>query len=53
MTLHPDKNDAPDAEIVFRQIVAIVEVLKNSEMRAAYDDVLANGIPNWAKCVLL
>jgi DnaJ family protein C protein 1 len=49
VTLHPDKNDAPDAEIVFRQIVAIVEVLKSSEMRGAYDDVLANGIPQWAK----
>ncbi|CAH8459955.1 unnamed protein product [Schistosoma margrebowiei] len=46
--LHPDKNpDDPTAEQKFRRLVGIYEVLKNSELRAKYDEVLINGLPSW------
>lgn len=46
--LHPDKNpDDPNAEDKFRRLVGIYEVLKNSELRAKYDEVLENGLPSW------
>ncbi|CAI2724832.1 unnamed protein product [Schistosoma spindalis] len=45
---HPDKNpDDPTAEQKFRRLVGIYEVLKNSELRAKYDEVLINGLPSW------
>ena len=36
MLLHPDKNDAPDAELKFRQLVGIYEVLKDETRRIRY-----------------
>ena len=45
--LHPDKNDADDAEVKFRWLVAINEVLKDKEKRAIYDRVLVEGLPDW------
>lgn len=45
--VHPDKNDAPDAEAKFRQLVGIYEVLKDEERRIKYDQVLINGLPDW------
>jgi len=45
--LHPDKNDAPDADVQFRQLAGIYEVLKDKDMRAEYDRVLVEGLPDW------
>ncbi|EYC00691.1 hypothetical protein Y032_0113g353 [Ancylostoma ceylanicum] len=44
---HPDRNSAPDASEKFRQIVSIYEVLKSSELREKYDNVLEFGLPDW------
>uniref|UniRef100_A0A0K0CW55 J domain-containing protein n=1 Tax=Angiostrongylus cantonensis TaxID=6313 RepID=A0A0K0CW55_ANGCA len=38
---HPDRNDAPNATAMFRQ------VLKSTELRAKYDNVLKYGLPDW------
>lgn len=45
--LHPDKNDAEDANIKFRNMVAVYEVLKDAGKREKYDKVLKEGMPNW------
>lgn len=45
--LHPDKNDAEDAHIQFRNMVAVYEVLKDAGKREVYDRVLKEGLPNW------
>lgn len=45
--LHPDKNDAEDANIKFRNMVAVYEVLKDPGKREKYDRVLKEGLPNW------
>jgi len=47
LILHPDKNKSPDAEIQFRQLAGIYEVLKDKEKREMYDKVLIEGLPNW------
>jgi len=47
LVLHPDKNDSPDAEVQFRQLAAIYEVLKDKGRREMYDKVLVEGLPNW------
>jgi len=47
LQLHPDKNDAPDAEEKFRQLVAVYDVLKDSTKREKYNLVLQNGLPDW------
>nr|CAG4641959.1 EOG090X0BHG [Eurycercus lamellatus] len=47
LQLHPDKNDAPDAEVKFRQLVGVYEVLRDDGKRARYDRVLVEGLPNW------
>jgi len=47
LQLHPDKNDAPDADIQFRQLAAVYEVLKDKTTREMYDRVLVEGLPNW------
>merc|ERR1711997_339005 len=47
LVLHPDKNDAEDAQIKFRWLASIYEVLKDTEKRAIYDRVLVEGLPNW------
>jgi len=51
LVLHPDKSDAPDAEIQFRRLVAVHEILKDPGKRAKYDDVLENGLPDWRQAV--
>ncbi|XP_029444579.1 dnaJ homolog subfamily C member 1 isoform X2 [Rhinatrema bivittatum] len=51
LTLHPDKNKEENAEIQFRQLVAIYEVLKDEERRKRYNDVLTNGLPDWRQPV--
>ncbi|KAK4287031.1 hypothetical protein Pmani_039888 [Petrolisthes manimaculis] len=47
LQLHPDKNDAPDAEVKFRQLVSIYDVLKDEGRRASYNRVLVEGLPDW------
>ncbi|XP_068159948.1 uncharacterized protein F54F2.9 [Drosophila tropicalis] len=47
IVLHPDKNSAEDANIQFRNLVSIYEVLKDSSKREKYDKVLRDGMPNW------
>ncbi|XP_055683263.1 dnaJ homolog subfamily C member 1 [Lutzomyia longipalpis] len=44
---HPDKTTAEDANEKFRNLVAVYEVLKDTEKREKYDNVLKNGLPNW------
>lgn len=33
LVLHPDKNSAPDADVQFRNLVSVYEVLKDSSKR--------------------
>ncbi|XP_034108224.1 uncharacterized protein F54F2.9 [Drosophila albomicans] len=47
IVLHPDKNPAEDANIQFRNLVSIYEVLKDGSKREKYDKVLRDGMPNW------
>ena len=47
LKLHPDKNNEPDAEVKFRQLVSISEVLKDEKKRKSYDEILLNGLPDW------
>lgn len=47
IVVHPDKSDAPDADIQFRNLVSVYEVLKDATKREKYDNVLKNGLPNW------
>ncbi|KAH8235548.1 hypothetical protein KR032_002471, partial [Drosophila birchii] len=47
IVLHPDKNPAEDANIQFRNLVSIYEVLKDPSRREKYDRVLKEGMPNW------
>ncbi|XP_075155894.1 uncharacterized protein F54F2.9 [Haematobia irritans] len=45
--LHPDKNPSEDANIQFRNLVSIYEVLKEPTKREKYNKVLKDGLPNW------
>nr|CAG4645043.1 EOG090X0BHG [Leptodora kindtii] len=47
LILHPDKNDAPDAQEKFRQLVGVYEILRDDAKRAIYDQVLVDGLPDW------
>nr|XP_040236270.2 uncharacterized protein F54F2.9 [Anopheles coluzzii] len=47
VVLHPDKSDAEDANIRFRNLVSVYEVLKDPGRREKYDKVLKEGMPNW------
>ncbi|XP_053678338.1 uncharacterized protein F54F2.9 [Anopheles nili] len=47
VVLHPDKNDAEDANIRFRNLVSVYEILKDPVKREKYDKVLKEGMPNW------
>lgn len=47
IVLHPDKNDAEDANERFRNLVSVYEVLKDKSKREKYDKVLKDGLPNW------
>lgn len=51
LLLHPDKNPDVDTSEQFRNLVSIYEVLKDNNKRKHYDDVLANGLPNWRSAV--
>ncbi|XP_068670343.1 dnaJ homolog subfamily C member 1-like isoform X1 [Montipora foliosa] len=51
LQLHPDKNKEPDAEMKFRQLVAVSEVLKDEEKRKRYDIILRDGLPDWRQPV--
>nr|CAG4644221.1 EOG090X0BHG [Lepidurus arcticus] len=47
LQLHPDKNSASDAEVKFRQLVGIYEILRDDGKRAIYNRVLDEGLPDW------
>lgn len=47
LQLHPDKNDAPDAEVKFRQLVSVYDILRDEGRRARYNRVLVEGLPDW------
>ncbi|XP_053690911.1 uncharacterized protein F54F2.9 [Sabethes cyaneus] len=47
VVMHPDKSDAEDANIKFRNLVSVYEVLKDAGKREKYDRVLKEGLPNW------
>lgn len=49
--LHPDKNAAEDADVQFRNLVSVYEVIKDTAKREKYDSVLKNGLPNWRSAV--
>ncbi|XP_053374610.1 dnaJ homolog subfamily C member 1-like [Mercenaria mercenaria] len=51
LVLHPDKNEAVDAEEQFRKLVAVYEVLKDEEKREKYNHVLDFGLPDWRQPV--
>jgi len=51
LQLHPDRNPAEDAEVKFRQLVAVYDILKNSEKRQQYDAILRDGLPDWRQPV--
>ncbi|XP_038078700.1 dnaJ homolog subfamily C member 1-like [Patiria miniata] len=47
LLFHPDKNKEDEAEEKFRQLVAVAEVLRDTDMRERYDQILEHGLPNW------
>uniref|UniRef100_A0A2M3Z3L2 Putative molecular chaperone dnaj superfamily n=1 Tax=Anopheles braziliensis TaxID=58242 RepID=A0A2M3Z3L2_9DIPT len=49
--LHPDKSDAEDANIQFRNLVSVYEILKDPTKREKYDKVLKDGMPNWRSAI--
>ncbi|XP_075969963.1 uncharacterized protein F54F2.9 [Anticarsia gemmatalis] len=51
LKLHPDKNDAPDADVQFRNLVSVHNVLKDPGKREKYNEVLKNGLPNWRSAI--
>lgn len=51
LVLHPDKSDAPDAEIKFRQLVSVYDILRDAGKRAHYNQVLEHGLPDWRSAV--
>ncbi|XP_053625209.1 dnaJ homolog subfamily C member 1 [Plodia interpunctella] len=51
LKLHPDKNDAPDADVQFRNLVSVHNILKDPGKREKYNEVLANGLPNWRSAI--
>ncbi|ESO87958.1 hypothetical protein LOTGIDRAFT_126787 [Lottia gigantea] len=44
---HPDKNKEAEAEITFRKLVSVYEILKDEDKRKRYDKVLVEGLPDW------
>ncbi|CAG5051114.1 unnamed protein product [Parnassius apollo] len=51
LKLHPDKNKAPDADVKFRNLVSVHNILKDPGKREKYNEVLKNGLPNWRSAV--
>ncbi|KAL0894248.1 hypothetical protein ABMA27_014258 [Loxostege sticticalis] len=51
LKLHPDKNDAPDADVQFRNLVSVHNILKDPGKREKYNEVLKNGLPNWRSAI--
>ncbi|XP_065183489.1 dnaJ homolog subfamily C member 1-like [Sycon ciliatum] len=51
LVFHPDKNHEEGAELKFRQIAAVAEILRDEEKRAIYNRVLVEGLPNWQQPV--
>ncbi|XP_034248129.1 dnaJ homolog subfamily C member 1 [Thrips palmi] len=51
LVLHPDKNPAADADVKFRQLVGVYDVIKDAAKRKMYDDILVNGLPDWRSAV--
>ncbi|CAH2073183.1 unnamed protein product, partial [Iphiclides podalirius] len=51
LKLHPDKNNAPDADVQFRNLVSVHNILKDPGKREKYNEVLKNGLPNWRSAV--
>ncbi|KAJ2953016.1 hypothetical protein O0L34_g7398 [Tuta absoluta] len=51
LKLHPDKNDSPDADVQFRNLVSVHNILKDPGKREKYNEVLKNGLPNWRSAV--
>ncbi|KAI5641730.1 dnaJ domain-containing protein [Phthorimaea operculella] len=51
LKLHPDKSDAPDADVQFRNLVSVHNILKDPGKREKYNEVLKNGLPNWRSAV--
>ncbi|XP_028174446.1 uncharacterized protein F54F2.9-like isoform X2 [Ostrinia furnacalis] len=51
LKLHPDKNDSPDADVQFRNLVSVHNILKDPGKREKYNDVLKNGLPNWRSAI--
>jgi len=49
--IHPDKSSAPDADVQFRNLVSVYEVLKDTNKREKYNLVLKNGLPNWKSAI--
>ncbi|VDN43434.1 unnamed protein product [Gongylonema pulchrum] len=47
MDRHPDRNPDENADEQFRKLAAIYEVLKTTDLRKKYDDILENGLPDW------
>lgn len=44
---HPDRNSDPEAELKFRTIVNVYEILKDKTKRRRYDQILIDGLPDW------
>ncbi|XP_032218915.2 dnaJ homolog subfamily C member 1 [Nematostella vectensis] len=51
LQLHPDRNKEDDAELKFRKLVAVAEVLKDEDKRKRYDTILRDGMPDWRQPV--
>lgn len=51
LKLHPDKSDAPDADVQFRNLVSVHNILKDPGKREKYNEVLKNGLPNWRSAI--
>lgn len=47
LVLHPDRNDAEDADVKFRQLAGIYDTLRDEQKREIYDRVLVEGLPDW------
>lgn len=47
IVLHPDKSSAEDANIQFRNLVSVYEILRDPGKREKYNKVLRDGLPNW------